>query len=114
MACELQLRGVVKDPRWGYVVAKHDICALSGCLGDRPCLVAVLGAQRRVGLAQAVRTGPLVDPDALREALDRTLYTYATNPSQWQQIQHNGMAQNFSWDTAAAQYIALYQELRCT
>lgn len=53
-------------------------------------------------------------PHALREALDRTLYTYATNPSQWQQIQHNGMAQNFSWDTAAAQYIALYQELRCT
>ena len=69
------------------------------------------------GLADTVKDGMTgfvfqnATPHALREALDRTLITYTTNPLQWQQMQKNGMVQNFSWDAAASQYMALYREL---
>jgi starch synthase len=46
----------------------------------------------------------------LDQALARTLEAYR-NPSLWQQLMLHGMAQNFSWDVAAAQYLALYGDL---
>lgn len=49
-------------------------------------------------------------PHALREALDRALYLHHV-PLQWQQMQKNGMVQNFSWTPAASQYMALYRKL---
>jgi starch synthase len=46
----------------------------------------------------------------LDQALARTLEAYR-NPSLWQQLMLHGMAQNFSWDVAAAQYLTLYGDL---
>jgi starch synthase len=46
----------------------------------------------------------------LEQALARTLDGYR-NTALWRQLMLRGMAQNFSWDVAAAQYLALYQEL---
>jgi starch synthase len=49
-------------------------------------------------------------PLALEQALARTLEAYR-NPALWRQLMLRGMAQNFSWDVAAAQYLSLYEEL---
>jgi starch synthase len=46
----------------------------------------------------------------LEQALARTLEAYR-NPALWRQLMLRGMAQNFSWDVAAAQYLSLYEEL---
>jgi starch synthase len=46
----------------------------------------------------------------LDQALARTLDAYR-NPPLWRQLMLRGMAQNFSWEVAAAQYLALYGEL---
>jgi starch synthase len=46
----------------------------------------------------------------LEQALARTLDAYR-NPALWRQLMLRGMAQNFSWDVAAQQYLALYSEL---
>ena len=46
----------------------------------------------------------------LDQALARTLDAYR-NPALWRQLMLRGMAQNFSWDVAAAQYLSLYKEL---
>jgi starch synthase len=46
----------------------------------------------------------------LDQALARTLEAYR-NPPLWRQLMLRGMAQNFSWDVAAAQYLALYGDL---
>ncbi len=32
-------------------------------------------------------------------------------PSVWRRLVHNGMAQDFSWDTQAAEYERLYERL---
>ncbi len=49
-------------------------------------------------------------PLGLEHALARTLDAYR-NPALWRQLMLRGMAQNFSWDVAAAQYLSLYDEL---
>ncbi len=49
-------------------------------------------------------------PLGLEQALSRTLDAYR-NAALWRQLMLRGMAQNFSWDVAAAQYLALYHEL---
>lgn len=46
----------------------------------------------------------------LDHALARALDAYR-NPALWRQLMLRGMAQNFSWDVAAAQYLSLYSEL---
>jgi starch synthase len=46
----------------------------------------------------------------LDQALARTLEAYR-NPPLWRQLMLRGMAQNFSWDAAAEQYLALYGDL---
>jgi starch synthase len=49
-------------------------------------------------------------PQAMRQALEQALATYR-QPELWQQLQRNGMRQNWSWDRSAQEYIALYQSL---
>jgi starch synthase len=46
----------------------------------------------------------------LEQALGRTLEAYR-NTELWRKLMLRGMAQNFSWDVAASQYLALYSEL---
>ena len=48
--------------------------------------------------------------EALAEAIVRATQTYG-QPKQWKKIMLRGMAQQFSWDRSAAQYLALYNDL---
>ena len=48
-------------------------------------------------------------PAALAEALRQACSAYA-QPALWRRLMRRGMAQNFSWDAAAQQYMALYRE----
>ncbi|MBG6073515.1 MULTISPECIES: glycogen synthase GlgA [unclassified Polaromonas] len=59
------------------------------------------------GLATGFSFGPAT-PVALAQALQQAVAAYG-QPALWRQMMRRGMAQNFSWETAAAQYMALYQ-----
>lgn len=48
-------------------------------------------------------------PEALAEAIKRATGTFAQTKV-WQQIMIRGMAQSFSWEDAASQYLTLYEE----
>ena len=43
-------------------------------------------------------------------AMKQAIQTFS-DPTVWQKIQQRGMAQNFSWDSAAKSYLALYEEV---
>ena len=45
---------------------------------------------------------------ALEQAVAQTVHAYR-QPALWRQLVLRGMAQNFSWDVAARQYLALYE-----
>jgi len=47
-------------------------------------------------------------PDALLEALGRALAVFG-NPSAWKALQAAGMAEDFSWDRSAAEYVKIYE-----
>ena len=49
-------------------------------------------------------------PVALAQALQHAINAYH-RPDLWRQIMTRGMAQNFSWDLAAAHYMALYRDV---
>ena len=49
-------------------------------------------------------------PVALADALQHAISAYR-RPDLWRQIMARGMAQNFSWDVAAAHYMALYRDV---
>jgi len=48
--------------------------------------------------------------DALGGAIGRAIAAYRA-PAQWRQMMHCSMRQDFSWDAAAARYLALYREM---
>ena len=63
-------------------------------------------------LARDLATGFSFGPataDALGRTLQRAVLAYR-QPALWQQLVRRGMAQNFSWEPVAQQYLALYQE----
>ena len=47
-------------------------------------------------------------PEAMLDALDRALRAYA-NPKLWKGFQQNAMAQDFSWDVSAREYVKVYR-----
>jgi starch synthase len=49
------------------------------------------------------------DADAFWHALQRAIYVYNTNKTDWQQIQDNGMTADYSWDRSAFGYQQLYE-----
>ncbi len=49
-------------------------------------------------------------PAALAVAMQRAVQRYRM-PAQWQQLVHQAMSQDFSWERAAQQYMALYRRL---
>ena len=51
----------------------------------------------------------LATPAALAQALLQAVSAYA-QPVLWRRLMLRGMAQNFSWDVAASQYMALYRD----
>jgi starch synthase len=99
-----------------------------------PCGLTQLYALRYGALPLARRTGGLADtvvdanavtlaegsatgflfaegtPAALLGALDRAIALYRDRAS-WQQMMRQAMTRDFSWDSAARRYLALYREL---
>ena len=61
----------------------------------------------KAGQATGFMFGPAT-PAALGDALRQTINAY-DQPLLWRQLMLRGMAQNFSWETAAGHYLALYQ-----
>lgn len=49
------------------------------------------------------------EAQALLDAIDRALAAFY-DKKQWSQLMQNGMAQNFSWDEPAREYVAVYEE----
>ena len=63
-------------------------------------------------LSEGVATGFSFDaatPAALEVALQRAVLAYRS-PELWRQLVQRGMAQDFSWNEAAAKYLALYRD----
>ncbi len=64
-------------------------------------------------LAAGVATGVQFDGahyHGLASAISRTIALYGQTPV-WKQIQHNGMAADFSWRRSGAEYARIYQQL---
>jgi starch synthase len=104
------------------VPSRFEPCGLTQLYAQRYGTVPVV---RRVGgladtvvdgtpdaLAADRATGFVFGPataEALGHAIARALAAYR-QPALWRQLMLRGMAQNFSWSVAAAQYLTLYQE----
>jgi len=48
-------------------------------------------------------------PSALEAALARAIVLYR-EPARWQQVMRRAMAQHYTWDAAAQQYLELYAQ----
>ena len=66
---------------------------------------ATLSAKTATGFVFSPLTG-----DKLLEACRRAAELYRNRRS-WRQLQKNGMAREFSWETTAMQYLDLYRDL---
>ncbi len=62
----------------------------------------------RADVATGFMFGPAT-PAALDDALDQAVKAWR-QPANWRQLMLRGMAQNFSWASAANQYMALYRD----
>ncbi len=51
----------------------------------------------------------LLDHESLLDAVNRALSAYR-EPGLWRQLVRNGMAEDFSWDASALDYVTLYRE----
>jgi starch synthase len=49
-------------------------------------------------------------PSALMDALNRALNTFR-NKKEWTEMMKRGMAQDFSWDKPAAEYVRVYERV---
>ena len=88
--------------RYGTVPVVRQV----GGLADT--VVGATQATLQSDLATGFSFGPAT-PAALVQALHQTVAAYG-QPALWHQMMRRGMAQNFSWQAAAAQYMALYQD----
>jgi starch synthase len=100
--------------------SRYEPCGLNQMYSLRYGTVPVV--RRTGGLADSVQhfdaargTGTGVvfndfDPPALEWALNTALDLYA-QPQAWEQLVRNGMACDFSWQRAAAEYVALFERL---
>jgi starch synthase len=102
------------------VPSRFEPCGLTQLYG---LLYGTVPVVRRVGglsdtvvdatpqaLADDLATGVVFDaaaPDALADAVGRATVLYRQREP-WHKLMRRGMAQNFSWESAAQQYMALY------
>jgi starch synthase len=49
------------------------------------------------------------DGSALLECVRQAISVYRNEPAVWRRIQLNGMAQDFSWQASAKEYVKLYE-----
>ncbi|MBS0446361.1 MAG: glycogen synthase GlgA [Proteobacteria bacterium] len=102
------------------VPSRFEPCGLTQLYGLR---YGTLPVVRRVGgLADTVvdagddnpaNTGFAFDaatPAALEHALQRAIHAFR-QPERWHRLMQRAMAQDFSWDGAARQYLTLYEEI---
>jgi starch synthase len=88
-------------------------CGLGQMIAMRYGSVPVVRATG--GLADTVQDGVTgftffdYNGDALWHALQRALFVYNVDKASWQQIQHNGMTADFSWQRSALGYQQLYE-----
>jgi len=97
--------------------SRYEPCGLSQLIGLRYGAVPIV--RRTGGLADTVAefdparragTGFAFDPftvDALLDAVRRAASAYR-QPSLWKALMRNAMAQDFSWDASAREYVTLY------
>lgn len=100
--------------------SRYEPCGLNQMYSLKYGTVPVV--RKTGGLADSVRlfdpdtgdgTGIIFDhytPDGVRWALDTALGLYH-DPDAWRTIVTNGMAQDFSWERQAEQYVAIYRRL---
>jgi starch synthase len=100
--------------------SQYEPCGLNQMYSLRYGTVPVV--RRTGGLADSVQrydpatgsgTGVVFEPFtavALESALDTALDLYA-QPSHWQRLMRNGMAQDFSWQRQGGHYIALFERM---
>ncbi len=100
--------------------SRYEPCGLSQMIAMRYGCVPV--AHSTGGLADTifdpaeteVGSGYLFTPataTALAEAIQRALAVFTADPQAWKNIQLCGMAQDFSWDRSADEYLKLYGRL---
>jgi starch synthase len=100
--------------------SRYEPCGLGQLIAMRYGAVPVV--RRTGGLADSVvaydgreqGTGFVFDeasPEALAAALEQALATYREGTA-WRGLQRRGMAQDVSWERAAAQYEELYERAR--
>lgn len=99
--------------------SRYEPCGLGQMIAMRYGAVPVV--RRTGGLADSVEqhdpardrgTGFLFDeatPDALAAALEEALRAYEDRPS-WRRLQLRAMAQDFSWERSAREYLHLYEQ----
>ncbi|MDB5883869.1 MAG: hypothetical protein JWR74_40, partial [Polaromonas sp.] len=90
--------------RYGTVPVVRQV----GGLADT--VVGATPATVQAGLATGFSFGPAT-PAALAQALRQAVAAHR-QPAPWRSLMRRGMAQNFSWDAAASQYLALYRDAR--
>jgi len=100
------------------VPSRYEPCGLTQMHALRYGTIPVV--RRTGGLADTVRdesAGPgrgtgfsfdAISAGALAEAVGRALRLRAANPAGWRDLQRRAMAEDFSWDAAAARYEELY------
>jgi starch synthase len=94
--------------------SRYEPCGLAQMIAMRYGCVPIVHAVG--GLKDTVQEGKNgflfteATAEALVEALQRALSVYA-HPTRWRRFQRDGMAQEFSWEKSAAQYLNLYQSL---
>jgi len=81
------------------------IVRFTGGLADTVCDVSA-----GKGQGSGFTFGP-VDVGHFSAVLDRALGLYQHFPAEWRAAQQRGMAQDFSWDHAAKDYVELYRKM---
>ncbi len=94
--------------------SRYEPCGLSQMIAMRyGCVPLVRSTGGLRDTVQDGQTGFVFDgrsPEAMAESLRRAIQIFE-NKTTWRTLQQNGMAQDFSWDKSAREYLKLYQSL---
>lgn len=94
--------------------SRYEPCGLSQMIAMRYGCVPLVRATG--GLRDTVQDGQTGfvfygrSPEAMSECLRRAIQSFDDKPA-WRTLQQNGMAQDFSWDKSAREYVRLYLSL---
>lgn len=94
--------------------SRYEPCGLAQMIAMRyGCLPLVRATGGLRDTVQDGQTGFVFaghSPEAMSESLRRAIQAFGGAPA-WRQMQQAGMAQDFSWDKSAREYLKLYQSL---